>query len=188
MKEKMGRKKARARAKAKPKKELPDTIKEIVLRISSEPGYEIVKALADQELTDEELAKRTRIRINLVRKILYDLYENRVVNYRRTRDESTGWYIYHWHLEPERALEYLNTTKRMLLKKLEERLEQERNSMFFSCEKACFKLSFEAAVENDFKCPKCEGRLESYDNSNVINALERQIEMLKQELARPSTA
>ena len=158
-------------------------LKEIITRVAGNPGYEIAMTLTSQELTDDELARKTGFRINLVRKILYDLYENRVANYRRTRDESSGWYIYHWHIEPERAIGYFNANRRMILQKLEERLEHERSSMFFTCENSCSKLPFEVAAENDFKCPKCERRLEPYDNSSVIAALERQIETLKQQLA-----
>lgn len=156
--------------------------KEILLRVAGENGYEVVAALAKGEATDEELAKRTGIRINLVRRILYDLYENRVVSYRRIRDEDSGWYIYYWRIEPERALEYFTNNKRLLLQKLQERLEQERATMYFSCSRGCVKLSFDDATENDFKCPQCGEKLEYFDNSSIINALERQIENLRQSL------
>lgn len=156
--------------------------REILVRIAGENGYEIASALVGKEATDEELAKRTGIRLNLVRKILYDLYENRMVGYRRVRDENSGWYIYYWRIEPERAMEFFNNNKRLLLQKLQARLEQERNTMFFGCGNSCAKLSFDAAAENDFKCPQCGQQLEHFDNSNIITALERQIESLKQSL------
>jgi transcription initiation factor TFIIE subunit alpha len=158
-------------------------LKEILLRVSGTHGYEVANALIDQELTDEELAKKTGIRLNLVRRILYDLYENRIVNYRRVRDENTGWYIYYWHLEPERAISLYHTNQKLFLKKLEERLEHEKNTMFFSCKNSCPKVPFDEAAENDFKCPKCGKKLEYFDNSEIIAALERQIEALKQNLA-----
>jgi len=157
-------------------------LREILTRIAGERGYEVVKELVDEELTDDEVAKRVGMRVNLVRKILYDLYENRVVSYRRVRDEHSGWYIYYWRIEPERAREYFDNNKRLLLQKLEERLEAERSTMFFSCGNGDPKVSFELAAENDFKCPRCGGKLELYDNSSVITALERQIESLRQHL------
>ena len=157
--------------------------KEILIRIAGEHGYQVASALVGNEMTDEELAKRTGIRLNLVRKILYDLYDNRVVGYRRIRDENSGWYIYYWRIEPERALEFFDNNKRLLLQKLQERLEQERNVMFFGCVNGCSKLSFELAAENDFKCPRCGEQLKFFDNSNIIIALERQVESLRQHLA-----
>lgn len=155
---------------------------EIVTRIAGEHGFKVVGALAAEELTDEDLAKKTEVRLNLVRRILYDLYDNRVVTYRRVRNESTGWYIYYWRVEPERAKGFLANNKRTLLRKLEERLEQERSTMTFGCNNGCGRLPFEQAAEVDFKCPRCGGKLELYDNSGVIHALERQVEALRQQL------
>lgn len=154
--------------------------KEILMMIAGQHGYEVASALVDKELTDEEVARRTGIRINLVRKILYDLYDNRVVNYRRVRDEDSGWYIYYWRVEPERAMEFFNTNRRLLLRKLEERLERERSVLYFKCSEDCPKLGFEEAAENNFRCPRCGGQLVYYDNRDVIRALERQIESLRQ--------
>jgi len=155
----------------------------ILTMIAGEHGYEVATALVESEATDEELAKKTGIRLNLIRRILYELYDNRVVAYRRVRDEDSGWYIYYWRIEPERALEFFNNNKRLLLQKLEDRLDRERNTMFFSCKDGCQKLPFDIAAEDDFKCPKCGGKLEPFDNSNIISVLERQIESIKQHLA-----
>ena len=157
-------------------------LKEILTRIAGEHGHEVAKALVRKEITDDEVAKRTNMRVNLVRKILYELYENRVVSYRRVRDEHSGWYVYYWRIEPERAREYFDNNKRLLLQKLQERLETERDTMFFSCGNGDPKVSFELAAENDFKCPRCGSKLGPYDNSSVVTALERQIESLRQRL------
>lgn len=157
-------------------------LREILTRIAGERGYEVAKVLVGEETTDDEVAKRMGMRVNLVRKILYELYENRVVSYRRVRDEHSGWYVYYWRIEPERAREYFDNNKRLILQKLEERLETERNTMFFSCGNGDPKVSFEFAAENDFKCPRCGSKLDPYDNSSVITALERQIESLRQHL------
>jgi len=157
--------------------------KEILIRIAGEHGYEVASELVGIEMTDDELAKKTGMRVNLVRKILYDLYDNRVVAYRRIRDENSGWYIYYWRIEPERALEFYDSNKRLLLHKLQERLQQERGPMFFTCSDGCMKLPFDEAAEIDFKCPKCKKQLKPFENSDIVTALERQIESLKEHLA-----
>ncbi len=171
------------KAEPKPKLKEDPVFREMLTRIAGEHGYEVASALVDNELTDDEVTKRTGIRINLVRRILYDLYDSRVVGYRRARDEKSGWYIYYWRIEPERAKEFLLNNKRVLLQKLQQRLEEERNTMHFNCENSCPKVTFDVAVENDFKCPKCGDRLERYDNSSIIAALEHQVESLRQHLA-----
>jgi len=181
-----GKKKVEKRVKVKKepqqKPQEDPVLREILTQIAGERGYEVAKTLMEGEITDDEVAKRMGMRVNLARKILYELYENRVVSYRRVRDEHSGWYVYYWRIEPERAREYFDNNKRLLLQKLEERLEVERNTMFFGCGNGDPKLPFEVAAENDFKCPRCGGKLELYDNSNVITALERQIESLRQRL------
>lgn len=178
----MVKKKAEAETKTHPK--LPDnpTIIKLLNQIAGEHGFEVAKVLSGEELTDDEVANRTGIRINLVRRILYELYENRLATYRRVRDENSGWYIYYWQLDPERALGYINANQRQLLQKLEEQLEMEKNTIYFGCNNGCPKVPFEQAAENDFKCPKCGGKLEPYDNSSFITSLEQRIQALRQQM------
>lgn len=157
--------------------------KKIISQIAGEHGVEVAESLIENgAATDEDIANETGIRLNLVRKILYDLYDNRVVSYKRSRDEETGWYIYHWQIEPDRTLELLSENDRTLLRKLEERLEHEKNTMFFKCGNDHSRMEFEEAVSRDFRCPKCDERLERFDNSGIVNALEQRIETLKREL------
>ena len=113
--------------------------------------------------------------MNHVRKILYDLYDNRVASYRRAIDKHSGWYVYYWRIDPERAREYFENNKRLLLQKLGERLKVERGAILFGCGDGDPKLPFDLAAENDFKCP-----MEPYDNSGVVAALEHRIESLRQ--------
>ncbi len=154
----------------------------ILNRVAGDHGSEVIEVLLDkEETTDEEIANETGIRLNLVRKILYDLYDNRVVDYRRTRDDSTGWYSYYWHVEPERALELISENKRALLDKLKERLEHERNTLFFTCGDDCPRVEFGEALEMNFECPRCGGKMSEFDNSGIVKSLENQIEMLEQE-------
>lgn len=155
----------------------------ILNRVAGEHGSEVAEVLLEKnEATDEEIANELDVRLNLVRKILYDLYDNQVVDYRRTRDEESGWYIYYWHVEPDRALELLNENKRTLLEKLKNRLEHEESTMFFTCCDDCPRIEFDEAVEHGFECPKCGEKMEEFDNSGIVNALKGQIETLEQEL------
>ncbi len=155
----------------------------ILNRVAGEHGGKVVEVILEEdEPTDEEIANETGIRLNLVRKILYDLYDNRVVDYKRTRDDSTGWYSYHWHVEADQALELFDENKRILLRKLKERLEHERETMFYVCDNDCPRVNFDEAVENDFNCPSCGERMHEFDNSGIINAIERQVETIQQEL------
>jgi transcription initiation factor TFIIE subunit alpha len=159
-------------------------LQELLYQVAGEQGTAVAKALLGKELTDEDLAKRVGIQINLVRRILYDLYDNRVVSYRRIRDEESGWYMYYWRLDPERAIDHIKDNRRLLLQKLEEKLERERNTMYFACAAGDPKVPFDAAVETDFKCLQCKGRLKPYDNSQVIISLERRVQSLREQLLK----
>ncbi len=45
----------------------------------------------DFEPNDSEILK-----LNTVRKTLYKLYSEKLAQFRRIRDKSTGWFIYYW--------------------------------------------------------------------------------------------
>lgn len=177
-------KKAIEKVKAEPILLENPTIFELLNQVAGEHGYVVAKTIFSEELTDDEIAKRTSIRLNLVRRILYDLYDNRVVSYRRVRDESSGWYIYYWKVEPERALAYVNTNRTLLLQKLEEQLEKEKNTIYFTCSNGCPKMTMDEAADNDFKCIKCKGKLEPYDNSAIITSLEHKVQALREQITK----
>ncbi|MFH1821197.1 MAG: hypothetical protein ABH852_01975 [Methanobacteriota archaeon] len=183
-KPKTSAKKIIEKAKAEPVLLENPTIFELLNQIAGSHGYVVTKTIFSDELTDDEIAKRTGIRLNLVRRILYDLYDNRVVSYRRVRDENSGWYIYYWKVEPERARAYVNTNRQLLLQKLEGQLERERNAIYFTCSDGCPKMTLDEAADNDFKCNKCKGKLKPYDNSFVVTSLERKVQALREHLTK----
>jgi len=154
-------------------------VKELIDAVCGDHGHLIISALMERELTDEGLARATGLKVNVVRRILYDLYERRLVNYRRTRDDGTGWYVYHWYVEPKRAMEGLEIHRRQMLEKLRERLEYEKNTLFFRCSNNCPKVSMDVAMELNFTCPTCGERLEHYDNTPVVKSLEERIRVLE---------
>jgi transcription initiation factor TFIIE subunit alpha len=160
-------------------KDVSAVIFEFLEGLLGEGGVEIASTIYDNEYTDEEIAKETGIRVNTVRKVLYRLYDNRLASYRRTRDKKTGWYIYYWKMDLNKASEIMKNLEREYLQELLQQLEYERNNMFFSCGNGCERVVFEVASEKNFKCSGCEGDLLYYDNSKVIKNLEHQIKKLQ---------
>ena len=71
----------------------------------------------DLEPDDKEVLK-----LNSVRKTLYKLYSEKLAQFRRIRDKSTGWFIYYWWNEFDLLEEILIEKKNMLDSKLRERL------------------------------------------------------------------
>jgi len=145
-----------------------------------EGGVEIASIIGMKETTAEELAEETSMKINDVRKVLYKLYDHRLASYRRIRDKNTGWYIYYWKLDMDKAPEIIKDIETNYLSRLEERLQHETSSMFFLCKNNCMRFSFDEAQELMFKCPHCEEPLEYFDNSKIISRLEDEIATIKE--------
>jgi len=161
-----------------------DSFNKIVKELEGEESVAILSCLKEEEeVTDEELARKIGIKLNAVRKILYKLYELRLASYRRIRDKNTGWFIYFWKLNKNGIYHLVKKRKELVLKKLEERLEYEKNNMFYYCENDGAALTFEEAMEHSFKCPKCGNALQFRDNSEIINVLQAKIEELKRDIA-----
>lgn len=153
--------------------------------LGEEKAVEIIEILKDpSETTDEAIANETGIRLNFVRKILYKLYDHSLVSLRRTRDPETGWFIFHWKLQPDQLEGFIISQKRRVLEKLNLRLEYEKNHDFYYCfTPGCKKVPFEEAVEMVFRCPTCGKPLRHYDNSKVIEALTEKVEQLRKEVS-----
>jgi len=149
-----------------------------------EEAEKLVKILKNsEEITDDEIANKTGIRLNDVRKILYKLYDHSLVSLRRTRDPKTGWFIFHWKLQPNQLEGFILSQKRRVLEKLNIRLEYEKNHDFYYCyTPGCRRVPFEEAMELLFKCPRCGKPLMHYDNSKIIEVLTKKIEQLRKEL------
>lgn len=150
----------------------------------------------DQEITDEKIAERIKERIkgkkdfepedeeilklNTVRKTLYQLYSERLAQFRRIRDKSTGWFIYYWWGEFDLLEEILMEKKGVLQEKLRDRVKYEKENYFFSCEDCeenKIKYTFEEAFELNFRCTKCGGKLVAQENENVLDFLKKRILM-----------
>nr|MDO8082596.1 transcription factor [Candidatus Freyarchaeota archaeon] len=138
----------------------------------------------DYESTDEELASKTGMTVNEVRKTLYKLYDSRIATYHRVRDLNTSYFIHFWKLLPVKSSILAYRKKALLtIEKLKQRLEYERNNVFFHCgTKECPKLTFEEAAESKFKCPVCSNPLQALNNEKTIEFLRNKIEELEAEV------
>ncbi len=155
---------------------------QFLLDTIGEEGLDVVRSVVGREATDEEMAEETGLKLNVVRKILYKLYDHRLASYIRTKDKEIGWYIYTWKLDLSRTGDILKERKRRMLEKLTQRLEYEASHVFFSCKKDESKVPFDIASENNFKCPQCEEIMDYADNQNVVIYLEQEIKKLEKEI------
>ena len=159
-----------------------------LLKVAEALGEEDAIKLIDilkssSETTDDEIANKTGVRLNSVRKILYKLYDHSLVSLRRTRDPKTGWFIFHWKLQPDQLEGFILSQKRRVLEKLVQRLEYEKNHDFYYCyTPGCRRFPFEDAVEILFKCSTCGKPLMHYENGKIIQVLTKKVEQLRKEM------
>ena len=139
------------------------------------------------EITDIQIADQTEIRLNTVRKTLYRLYDHSLVALRQSRDQETGWFVYHWRLQPDQFGGFITSRKRHILEKLEARLTYEANHEFYSCQThGCRPLPFEEAFEVLFRCPTCNKSMSYVANNQLVEAITRKINQIKEELIEQS--
>ncbi len=149
-----------------------------------EVGEKIVLLLLESKeaLSDEEIAEKLGLRINDVRKALYDLVKLGFVTYRRVTRRESYWHTYKWFTDEMMIAQAVLRRKKEALKRLERRLEYERENVFYMCPLDGSRYSFDEAFENYFKCPRCGSDLMEVDNRKVVEELEKLVERLRREI------
>ena len=130
---------------------------------------EIIACLKDGYTTDEEISEKISCKLNIVRKILYKLYDMRLASYKRDKDKETQWYTYDWRFNEGEYKKLEFNLASSELKRLNSELEYEENNMFFVCPNGHYRLDFEDASTVEFLCPECDLDLEFEDNQEKID-------------------
>lgn len=161
-----------------------ETLAKVAEALGQEEAIMIINILKDaNEITDDEIATKTGIRLNSVRKILYKLYDHSLVSLRRSRDENTGWFIFHWKLQPDQVEGFIQNQKKHVLQKLDARLSFEKNHDFYYCgTPGCKRFPFEEAIEVVFRCPTCNKLMMHSDNGKIVEVLSKKVNDLRNEL------
>ena len=113
--------------------ELNPTLIKILRDFGGNEAIKIAKVLieADDETTDELIAEQAKIKLNIVRKILYILNANKLTTFRRVRDKRSGWFIYYWNETFDSLPEFLKNRVNDVIEKLDIRLKFEDENYFF---------------------------------------------------------
>lgn len=156
---------------------IADNIRETV----EETIIPIINALDEGIETDEEIAEKTGIKLNIVRKILYKLYDLKIANYKRSKDPETQWFTYSWKFDKEELINQINKESESELKALNDRLAYEENNMFFICPEGHVRYNFDEASDEEFLC-LCGEELQFQDNSDIIDQLKENIKMVESDL------
>ncbi|MBZ9570760.1 transcription factor E [Methanobrevibacter sp. TMH8] len=143
--------------------------------IQDEENLPVVECLINGTNTDEEIAEKTEIKLNIVRKILYKLYDSGLASYKRSKDPETQWYTYSWKFDSNGVNNQLEEKSANMIVNLKKVLEVEENNMFFVCPDEHVRLSFDQASEIGFLCPECGNEITFQENGGIIARIKEEI-------------
>ena len=145
--------------------------------VQDEENLPIIKCLEDGISTDEEIAEKTEIRLNIVRKVLYKLYDAGLASYKRSKDPETQWFTYNWIFERDEVNKQIKDNSEKTIKHLKKILEEEENNMFFICPDGHTRFDFETATYYGFICPECGEEVVFQDNQEIIERIKEEIKI-----------
>jgi len=117
-----------------PSAEYEDSFVKIAGLIGGEEYLKVARGLLNtDDATDEEIASATGLRINIIRKILYDMFGKALITGIRVKDEKKGWFVYRWRAKQDQVDSFIDNQKKKILDRLQIRLEYEESSEFYHC-------------------------------------------------------
>lgn len=145
-------------------------------------GMQVALSPSEGEVTDEEIADRIGIDVNVVRRTLIILDEYGLADYRRIRDQDSGWLTYYWTFHYEKIPRQLEKHMETLLEMLREREQYENESEFYRCSVCGERQHFSDAMDLQFTCPHCSSDLEVEESTFIQDLIEKRREEIEQEL------
>ena len=139
--------------------------------------------LKSEDATDEEIASSTGLRINMVRKGLYDLFGKGLITGVRVKDERKGWFVYRWRSRHDEVENFIDVQKKKVLERLQQRYDYENGSDFYHCGNGdCPRATFEESLDLDFKCSSCGRTMDIKKNERVRKLFLKKIDQIKQDV------
>ena len=171
-----------------PKKTHPH-LKTFILEVSGKKGLQVAQ-IVGEGATDEKIEKKTNGKYKMaeIRAILNQLHKHGIVEYVREKNLSNGWFTYTWQINPERATQNFLSAKRREYEDLHQKLSSEEGVLFYKCRNGCSKVAFDLAMETEFKCPDCNGKMKHADNRDELKEINQKLSALSQILGNSGNA
>lgn len=135
------------------------------------------------DATDEEIASSTGLRINMVRRVLYDLFGKALITGIRVKDDKKGWFVYRWRTRREEVESFIENQKKKIADRLQQRLDYENASDFYHCKNEdCQRVTFEDALEGMFRCPSCGNVLNLKKNDKSKKAYSKKLDEIRKDM------
>ncbi len=152
----------------------------VITETSGEEVIPLVMKLKNtKNFSEFKLAEVLKQPVNITRNQLYRLLKYNLVGFIRRKDKRKGWYIYYWTFKLKEVRTVYGKLMKEKIEKLNDRLKRESNNNFYSCKNKCMRVSFESAVDFDFKCQECAELLELENNSETIKNIHVQLKEIE---------
>ncbi|MEM4590168.1 MAG: hypothetical protein QXK21_02790 [Candidatus Micrarchaeia archaeon] len=125
-----------------------------------ENSIKVISA-AMEEMTDDAIAARCKLKVAEVRAILNKLYNYKMAEYKRIKDRDTGWFSYIWKIDVSNILNIIKEQTINRIEELDKTVEKMSTEFVYYCPQ-CSKtnlISFDLAADLMFRCPNCENKL-----------------------------
>jgi len=161
-----------------------DVIASVVEDVAGQDVLPLLHVLKGKKNVSEfTIAEELKEEINTIRNKLYRLYDFNLVEFSRKKDQKKGWYIYYWTFVPSRIPRLLREIKKKKLVRLKEKLKSEQGSHFYECMNKCMRLTFDKAIDFEFKCPECGSLMNQEDNAKRVEHIISEIETLERDIS-----
>lgn len=162
----------------------PPCLESYILDVCGKKGLKVAQEVGDGA-TDENIEKKTKIKMAEIRATLNQLHEHGIVEYNREKNMANGWFTYTWKINPDRAMKNFLSAKKKEYEQLQQKATAEEGAMFYKCRKSCLKVPFDEAMEAQFKCPECNGKMKYASNQAELKELRDKISTVEKILSTP---
>ena len=165
------------------KSEAQDDVTLVVNELVGAHAMPIIEFLKGKEKISEFIvAEELNMEINETRNILYKLLEHNIVSFLRKKDKIKGWYICYWDYHPHMVSYLKRKLRENRLERLRDRLRQEESAQHYLCRSGCQRVTFDEAMEIQFKCGECGSILQEQDNARTKEFLRERISELDKQV------
>ena len=156
-------------------------VQELLMEITdnNQNSFPIIKCIMEGTTIDLEISEETDIKLTIVRKILYKLYDAGIATCKKAKDPKTNWDMYVWKLDEVDIIKAITQKYENISADIEKSIKYEEENMFFTCKTNDHRYKFDNASEMNFICPKCGESLEFEDNASIIAALIKERDKFK---------